>query len=132
VARNTVDVNRRFLRGVVGEDRSGRRGGIGVASLALIPRCRCDCPEICGGSVPGHAGAKAGVSTKWCKLDIVPRSGANIAIVEGIESRNPLPIILDGILVERDGSQTCCGMEYRGAYERLKGCLGVACLRGFE
>jgi hypothetical protein len=36
-------------------------------------------------------------------LDLVPRSGANLAAVEGIEPWNPLPIVLDSVLVERNG-----------------------------
>jgi hypothetical protein len=106
VAKNTVDVNRMFLRSVVGEDGSGRRGGVGLASFALISQCRCDSPGMCGGRIPGHAGVKGRVSTDWCKLDLVPRSGTNFTTVEGVESRNPLPIVLDDILVERDGSKS--------------------------
>lgn len=126
VTRNTVDVNRVFLWGVVGEDGSGGRGGIGLASFALISQRRCDSSGMCGGRDPGHAGAKAGISTDRCKLQFVPRSGTNITAIERIESRNPLPIIVDNVLVERYGSKSVVGgsvaepvRDRRRVWERL-------------
>ena len=109
MARDSVDVNRMFRWGVVGEDRSSRQGGIWVASLARISQCQCDSPGMCGGSNPGHAGVKAGISTDRHKLELVPRSGTNITTVERIESRNPLPIVIDNVLVEQYGPQSVVG-----------------------
>jgi len=109
IARNFVDVNGRFLRGVVCEDGIGGRCRLGLESLAPIYQRRCGSPGAWGGSVPDRAGAKAGAAAHLCKLDLVPRSGAYLATVEGIESRNPLPIILDGILVERDSTKRVVG-----------------------
>ena len=109
MARNSVNVNRMFLWDVVGEDGAGRRGGIGLASFTLISQRRCDSPGVCGGRDPGHAGAKAGISTDRCKLELVARSGTNITAIERIESRNPLPIIVDNVLVERNGSKSVVG-----------------------
>ena len=112
MARKSIDVNRRFLWGVVAEDGSGRGVGIRIASFALTSQRRCDGPGICGGNVLGHAGAKARVSTNRCKLELVPGSGTNLTAVEGIESRNPLPIAIDNILVERDGSKSVVGGSF--------------------
>ena len=102
VARNFIDVNRRFLWGVVGEDRVGRRGGLGLASLASISQRRRTGPGMCGGDVLGHAGAETRVATDPRELELVSRSGTNLATVKGIESRDPLPIVINGFLVERD------------------------------
>ena len=60
---------------------------------------------MCGGNVPNDAGAKAGVTTDLGKLELVPRSGTNLGAEEGIESGDPLPIIIYSILMERDGSK---------------------------
>jgi hypothetical protein len=79
---------------------------------------------VYGRNVP--AGAKTGVATHLHKLNLVPRSGAHLATVEGIESRNSLPIILKGVLVERDSTKCVVGwslaepMRYRRSVrERL-------------
>jgi len=109
VTRDLVYVNRGFLWGVVGENRIGGRGRVGLASFSLVPWGRCRAPGMCGGSVPGRAGAETGVTTHPRKLDLVPRSGTNLATVEGIEPRNSLPIILDGVLMERNGSKRVAG-----------------------
>ena len=58
---------------------------------------------MCGGNIPSDARAKAGVATDLGELELVPRSGTNLSAEEGIESGNPLPIIIDSILMERDG-----------------------------
>ena len=102
-------MNRWFLWGVVGEDGVGRRGGIGLETLAFIQQRRRGGPGTCGGSVPSHARADTGVSTHLRKLDLVPRSGTKLTAVEGVESRDPLPIILHSILVEWDGSKRVVG-----------------------
>ena len=109
VTRNFVDVNRRFLWGVVGEDGVGRRGGVRLARFALVSQCRCESPGKCGGSVSGHAGAETGISADLRKLELVPGSGTNLAAVKGVEPRNPLPIVIDNVLVERDGSKRVVG-----------------------
>jgi len=126
ITKHSIDVNRRFLWGVVGEDGSGRRGGIGLASFALISQCRCGGPGRCGGHILGHAGAKGGVSTHLGKLEFVPGSGTDLTTIEGIESRNPLPIIIDNVLAEWDGSEGVVGgnlaepvRDRRGVWEWL-------------
>jgi hypothetical protein len=57
ITRYLVDVNRRFLWGLVGEDGGGRRGAFVVPTLALISKRRRD--GKCGGGVFGHAGANS-------------------------------------------------------------------------
>ena len=125
VTRNFVDVNRRLHWGVVGEDGIGGRGGIWLETLAF-PHGRCGGPRICGGRVPGHARADTRVSTYRRKLEIVTGSGTDLTTVEGIESRNPLPIILHSIMVKRDGPKRVVGRsvaesvsDRRGVWERL-------------
>lgn len=125
VSRDLVDVNGRFRWGVVGEDGNGRRGGIGLEDLAF-PHHRCGGPRIRGGSFPGRAGTDTRVSAQLRKLELIPRSGTDLATVEGIESRDPLPIILYSILVERDGPKRVVGWSIAepvsdrgGVWERL-------------
>ena len=42
------------------------------------------------------------------ELDLISRSGTNLA-VKGVESRNPLPIVLHSVLVEWDGPKRVVG-----------------------
>jgi len=77
--------------------------------FSLISQRRCDSLGMCGGRDPGHAGAKAGISTDRCKPEFVPGSGTNITVIERIESRNPLPIVVDNVSVERNGSKSVVG-----------------------
>ena len=112
VVENIVDVNRRFLWSVVCEDGIGRRGRVGIASLAFINQRRRGGPRIQGGDIPGHAGANTGVPAHVRELELVPRSGTNLATVEGIESRNPLPVVLHGLLVERNGPKRVVGWGF--------------------
>ena len=112
VVENIVDVNRRFLWSVVGEDGIGRRGRVGIASFAFIRQRRCGGPRIEGRGIPGHAGANTGVSAHVRELKLVPRSGAKLATVEGIESRNPLPIVFHGLLVERHRPKRVVGWGF--------------------
>jgi hypothetical protein len=131
MVRDLVDVDRGFLWGVVGENRIGRRGSFVLASFAFISRHRCESPGVCGGSTPSHARADAAVATDLGKLELVPRSRTNLGAIEGIESRDPLPIIFNGLLVERDGPKRIVGRnvaepvrDRRSVRERLL--LGAA------
>jgi hypothetical protein len=126
MTRHLVNVNRRLLWGLVGENGFGGRGSFELASLALVYRRRCGDPGMCGGGIPGHAGAYGRIPANLGKLDFVPRSGTNVAGVEGTESRNPLPIVLNNLLMEGDGPKRVVGRgiaepmrDRRGVWERL-------------
>ena len=60
---------------------------------------------MCGGSILGRGGAEAGIDPYLGKVEFIPGSGANVGAVEGIVSRNPLPIVIYNILVERDSPE---------------------------
>jgi hypothetical protein len=109
MTRNFVDVNRGFLWGVVGEDGIGGRGRIGFATFALTHQRRRGGPGAGRWSIPNHARAETRVSARLSKLELVPRSGTNLAAVEGIEAGDPLPIVLYDVLVERDGPESVVG-----------------------